>query len=273
MSARNLDRLTLKEVSDLLDFVPSDDRDEWIRIGGILKDEFGTDGFAVWDEWSRRSARYIEKDAIAVWRSLGQNAKKAAVGTLIYLGSRHGWRRDERAADRAEVSPTEPRRASPPERDTSAYATKLWLSASFGDAVVGEHPYAVRKGINWAAGAKRGKASGRLIGSEADCLVVPIRTDAVGKLQGVQCINVTGDKQSFGKISGGCLVLGHTVKLSIPWYVAEGWASAVSVVFHHHRGNAVCAVAFGKHNLMHTADLLSRVFAPDQITVLQERDA
>lgn len=67
-------------------------------------------------------------------------------------------------------------------------------------------------------------------------------------------------------------MLGNTLDKHLQWYVAEGWASAYSVVFHHHRGNAVCAVAFGKHNLMPTAEILSRVFNPHKVMVLMEQD-
>lgn len=156
---------------------------------------------------------------------------------------------------------------------TQQYAAELWLACQFEDEIVGAHPYAVAKGIDWAAGAGRTTASGLRVGRNADCLIVPIRTEATGKVQAVQAINASGDKQTFGPIKGGCLVLGNTLDLSIPWYVAEGWASAVSVVFHHHGGNAVCAAAFGKSNLDPAAEILSRVFAPPEITILEERDA
>jgi len=56
----------------MLAFIPSDDRDLWVKVGGILKDELGETGFAVWDDWSRTSDRYVERDARDVWRSLGK---------------------------------------------------------------------------------------------------------------------------------------------------------------------------------------------------------
>jgi phage/plasmid primase-like uncharacterized protein len=161
---------------------------------------------------------------------------------------------------------------TPPGRDKTAEALRLWLSARKDDATVGTHPYAARKGINWAAGAGRGSATGEVIGRDADSLIVPIRTDATGKVQGVQCINPGGAKQTFGSITGGCLLLGNTLDRRIPWYVAESWASAVSVVFHHCRGNAVCAVAFEKRNLDSTAEILERVFDPPEIVVFREVD-
>jgi len=195
----------------------------------------------------------------------------------------HGWTAREALERVAEACgmdgkdpvPIAPRRASakpPPPSRTADYALELWRAARTEDAVVGTHPYAISKGITWAAGAGRAVASGRIVGKRADCIVVPIRTGGTGKVQAVQCINASGAKQSFGPIKGGCLLLGNTLDKKIPWYVAEGWVSAASVVFHHHRGNAVCAVAFGKEQLMPVAKMLDASFGAD-ITVLQEQDA
>ena len=268
MSARNLDRMTIESAWALLQFIQADDRDLWVKVGGILKDEFGDAGFSIWNEWSQTSDSYIEKDAASVWKSLGKNSKRAGLGTLIYLAREGGWSPDAKATETAPA----PRAAPPAGASTGAYAGRLWLASSFDDAVVGSHPYCLKKGIAWAAGAGRGTASGSRIGRDADCVIVPIRTDGTGKLQGVQCINAEGVKQTFGAVTGGCLMIGNTHDTQIPWYVAEGWASAVSVVFHHHHGNAVCAAAFGKHNLMPTAQILSRVFNPPEVIVLQEQD-
>ena len=163
----------------------------------------------------------------------------------------------------------ESRRLPPAGDDSTTQGLRLWLAGRTDDSTVGAHPYAVRKGITWAAGAGRGLASGKVIGQDADCLLVPIRTDGTGKVQAVQCINAAGAKQTFGKITGGYLVLGNTLDRHIPWYVAEGWASAVSVVVHHHRGNAVCAAAFCHSNMVPVAEMLSRQFGPDEIIVLE----
>lgn len=271
MSARQFDRTTLDEAFGMLACIPAEDRDLWVKLGGILKDEFGDDGFGIWDAWSQTSDRYREKDARAVWRSLGKTGRRASMGTLVHLARQHGWRA---GASPLPVPLPKPKSApAAPQRDLSAYAARLWLAATFDDEAVTSHPYARRKGIVSAGGARRGAASGRVIGSSADCLIVPIYTGGTGKLQGVQCINAEGDKQTFGPATGGCLLLGNTLNLAIPWYVAEGWASAYSVVFHHRRGDAVCAVAFGKHNQRATADLLAGSFQPDRVDVLIEEDA
>lgn len=193
----------------------------------------------------------------------------------------HGWSPREALAHVAAALhmggpiPSPILRRKPPTRpvpvpNTGNYAREIWRRSATDDATVGAHPYARKKGIDWAAGAGRARASGLVIGRKADCLVVPVRTLG-GTLTAVQCINPRGEKQTFGPIKGGCLLLGNTLDRSIPWYVSEGWASAVSVVFHHHNGNAVCAVAFGNRQLLPVARMLDAAFGVD-ITVLEEQD-
>ena len=270
----NPDRTQSVEPGDaweMLMHIPADDREEWVKIGGILKDEFGDAGWTLWDEWSQTGRNYKARDARDVWKSLGKNDTRARIGTLIHIAKRYGWGRSSGPP----IAPPTPRPAPAPDpinRSTQAYASELWLAGCWDDEVVGQHPYARKKGIEWAAGAKRGTASGKLIGRNADCLIVPVRERAIGQIQAVQCINANGAKQTFGPIKGGCLVLGNTLDKTIPWYIAEGWASAVSVVFHCHRGNAVCAVAFGKHNLEPTQDMIDEIFDPKRSIILEEED-
>jgi len=60
---------------------------------------------------------------------------------------------------------------------------------------------------------------------------------------------------------------------SLVWYVCEGWASAYSTVFHHQKGNGVCACSFGKSNLDNTAKLIAKHHQPDGILILRENDS
>ena len=138
------------------------------------------------------------------------------------------------------------------------------------DSFIAEHEYSRSKGIDWAAGAGRGKASGKLVGKDADCIIIPVRNIEGTKVQGVQCINEDGIKQSFGSISGGSLLLGNTLNRNATWIVAEGWASAVSTVFHH--GEEVCACAFGKGNMMNVANQISEHYSPKNIDIHREQD-
>lgn len=153
---------------------------------------------------------------------------------------------------------------------TAIYARELWLQAHKDDAVIAAHPYAIKKGIDWAAGAGRAMASGKVIGRNADCIVIPIRS-VTGQLLAVQCINPAGDKQTFGSMGeDGCLLLGNTLDRSIPWAVVEGWADGASFVFHIYKGNAVAVVAFGINRMRKAAQAVARQFQPTELAIVED---
>lgn len=103
--------------------------------------------------------------------------------------------------------------------DTADYARQLWGEASSG--CVQFHPYAKKKQITHDFGARRGRASGRIIGRDKDCIIIPMRSWD-GDLVGVECINWDGDKQTFG--SKGQLILGHPEGATYV-HITEGWAT------------------------------------------------
>lgn len=151
---------------------------------------------------------------------------------------------------------------------TQQYAIQLWNEAVHG---VQFHPYAQKKQITWEAGAKRHPSvSGRVIGQAQDCILVPIRNIETNKIVSVQAINHAGKKQTFGPVRGHGFICGNTLSKSIPWVVVEGWADAISVVFHVYEGNAVCFAAMGMNNMDRVADEVVRVYAPDTLTILED---
>lgn len=143
---------------------------------------------------------------------------------------------------------------------TYSYAVEVWRESNDDDPPpsyepdpegyrVDTHPYAAKKLITHAFGARRGTASGRLIGKSADCVIVPNR-DWEGQLVGVECINEDGLKQTFG--SKGLLVLGYPEGAPLI-HVCEGWATAwaLSKLF---QDQFACVVAFGKSKLETLSD-------------------
>jgi len=193
----------------------------------------------------------------------------------------HGWTAREalqRVAqytgmDSSDPVPIAPRRAPakpPPPSRTADYALELWRAARTEDAVVGTHPYALAKGITWAAGAGRAMVSGKIVGNRADCLIVPIRS-MDWRVIAVQAINASGAKQTFGPLGDdGCLILGNTLDRSIPWVIVEGWADAVSVAFHIYKGNAVAAAAFGVKRMDRIARAIADHYQPDEVVILED---
>ena len=69
MPQRNHQPLTPEQAWEMLQFIPADDREDWIKVGMALKSEFGDDGFPLYDDWSRSSIKYNSKSCIMAWRS------------------------------------------------------------------------------------------------------------------------------------------------------------------------------------------------------------
>lgn len=280
MAIRDCNGLSPDDIWAMLSVIDAHDRDDWRKVGMAIKSHLGDAGWTLFDDWSQTADNYQASAARSVWRSF--RGSGIGIGTLFHLAKQNGWRRD---------SPTTPapapRRAPKPQRSTAGYAAELWLRANkwmdaddwlchpSPDELVITHPYAINKGITSAGGAARGIATGPTIGKNADCIIVPIRENGIGKVQAVECINAQGDKCGFGPKSGGYLLLGNTLDKSIPWYVAEGWADAFSLVWHWPNpdgskpDNCACAAAFGKE-LDKCAELIIEHHAPDEIIIVHD---
>lgn len=256
--------VSLDNAFSMLQCIPAIDRDMWLKVGMAIKWEFGEKGWGLFDAWSHTADNYNPQAAKSVWQSL--NGSGVTIGTLVYLAKEYGYRGS--CASRQSSKPGWPQRAAP--RPTSDYAKQLFLGAIKDDQSVANHPYAKSKGIHVAAGAGRGIASGKLIGKNADCLIVPIRHLQSNRVQGVQVINTQGIKQTFGQLSSGACILGDRENLSATWYVVEGWASAVSVVFDH--GKDVCACSFGKSSQNKIAKIIAESYQPNEVVIYREVD-
>lgn len=104
------------------------------------------------------------------------------------------------------------------EGDRVQIARNLWDMAGDG---VEHHPYAYKKKITDAFGARRGRGFGRIVGNGSDCIVIPMRS-IEGDLVGVELINESGEKQTFGH--KGYLTLGNPEAAKFI-HVTEGWAT------------------------------------------------
>lgn len=273
MTAQAQREITLEDARQMLLAIPSDDRALWVQMGMAVKAEFGDSAFGIWDAWSQGSDKYSRKDAAAVWRSIKPTAPSGntpTIASLVYQAKAHGWRPDAPVQPvRAPRKPVAPPKAAP---STKTYALELWMACDRSNEAVRSHPYAQKKGIDWHAGAGRVQASGRVVGRDADCIVVPIRENATGRVQGVQVINPEGAKQTFGSLSGGALLLGNDLDKRIPWSVVEGWADAVTFAFHWHHGHAVGICAFGKSRMDDVARMIDEIYRPREVLVIHDAE-
>lgn len=216
----------------------------------------------------------------------GQGGDPIAGDGFDLLNHVHGWTVKDAFLEVADVlgvqgtprGERKPRRAPPPpapsvlhQPTTAAYALAIWRRLEDQDADVASHPYARFKGIAWPAGAVRGPVSGSVVGQDADCLVIPIREIATFEVRAVQVINAQGKKQTLGSVSGRGFGCGNTLDRAIPWYVVEGWADAISAVFHIHRGNACAFAAFGGGKVQVTlAQAVVDAYGPNKLTIAKD---
>jgi phage/plasmid primase-like uncharacterized protein len=154
------------------------------------------------------------------------------------------------------------------------YASAIWSLTDRSDAAVAAHPYAARKGIHHAAGAGRCIVHGTwsVVGTDADCIVIPSRDFITGELVGVELINAEGAKQSLGQ--RGVLILGNDLDERLPILIVEGWASAAVAVFGtaFYSGNGCGVVAGGKARMDKVAELVAAQYPARTITILRESD-
>ena len=200
----------------------------------------------------------------------------------------HGWSRQEafRAVKeylglastlpprKTPQRPPEAARPASPTATTADYARALWARVNRDDAVVAGHPYCQAKRIGWAAGAGRGRASGRLIGQEADCIVVPVRSPD-GALVAVECLSEHRDgtgkflRQSFGPKSAGWLTIGNDLDPNLSRYVVEGWATGAKML-EHLGGNCAVFIAFGAGRMRAVAEEVERRWPGSEVIICQE---
>ncbi len=78
-----------RRVADALNHINADDRDVWLECGMAIKDHFGDAGRDLWDNWSRRSDKYDDRDQEKVWRSF--RGTGVGLGTLFHRARQGGW--------------------------------------------------------------------------------------------------------------------------------------------------------------------------------------
>lgn len=81
----------------MLDCIPSDDYDVWLKVGMALKHE-GAD-CSVWDDWSRSSSKYRAGACERKWRTFNRN--DVTGGTIYHIATQYGYKpeRDDTVYD------------------------------------------------------------------------------------------------------------------------------------------------------------------------------
>jgi hypothetical protein len=79
-----------RRVRSALYSINADDRDLWLQCGMAIKDEFGNSGRLLWDDWSRQSDKYVERDQDRTCNSFKGHGIR--IGTLFFRAQQAGWR-------------------------------------------------------------------------------------------------------------------------------------------------------------------------------------
>lgn len=81
--------MTLHEAKGILTHLPlgewCEDRDGWLQVGMALHHEFGgsEEGFGLWAEFSKQSAKFDEKNQRQVWKSFRTKPNSVRMATLV----------------------------------------------------------------------------------------------------------------------------------------------------------------------------------------------
>ncbi|MFM0201331.1 DUF927 domain-containing protein [Paraburkholderia fungorum] len=247
-----------------LSAIPADvPRDTWWKIAAALKHEFGEDGFALFDAWSRTTDRYDEAAARDTWRSLKASGG-IRIGSLYEIAKSHGFdpkrhhvatpttvertRRAKEQRERAEQDARAQVDEAQQRIRAADRASTLWESAA---AASDDHPYLQGKTVR-AHGLRLYRGNLRIGGMACDgALMVPLRA-ASGDLTSLEFIAADGEKRflSGGSKAGSFCLIGDDYTRIV---IAEGYATGASAF---EATSYAVAVAFDAGNLRRVASAL-----------------
>ena len=263
------------EVQNALSYIDSRDREVWFEVGAALKDEFGEDGFHLWDNWSQSAQNYKSQDAKSVWKSIKPG--HIHIGSLFHYAKEGGYRPSKpyvpptaeeqarRAAEALARQQAEEQARVEKQAAVKSNAQNIWSRAKPADP---NHPYLTAKGITdpaAIAGLRQNPYKGDMN------LLVPVMYDR--EIVNLQSINQDGNKRFLagGQVKGGYAVVGDMSKAETGLVIAEGFATAGSI--HQATGKPVI-VAFNATNMVTVSERLANTLPPNiPVTIAVDNDA
>jgi hypothetical protein len=79
----------LVKAKEVLAFIPADDYEVWVRVGMILKGEFGDNAYDLWNHWSSQAESYNPEIMFNKWSSF--NGSGLTIATLVAMGKDNGY--------------------------------------------------------------------------------------------------------------------------------------------------------------------------------------
>lgn len=302
-----LDSLSLDAAQEALRSIPCQcSRADWIKYARILFDEFGDDGFGIWDAWSKDHPEYNEKRALQAWKSAVRTGggRPATIATLVYDAKRNGWRptrkhnaKRDASAQRAHEEARARRRAELQAAEAAAQAAaalraaELWAAATLDPA---GHPYLERKRVG-AYGIRRAAEwvrewvdpeTGEVhTWRDKDALIIPIWSGpgVLASLQAILPARTIGraprdgekdqrrDKDYLrdGRKHGCYCTIGRIKPDVTVVIICEGYATGASL--HEATGYPVM-VAFDAGNLQPVAEALRAKLPSVRIVIASDND-
>lgn len=287
MNAR--EPIPLETAERMLSYVRgADDRDTWVKMANILKDEYGEEARAAWIDWGQQSASFNERDARDVWKTAGGGSgSRATMGTVVHLAKEGGYKREasERRMSPEEIADSIARRdARQAEHarqeaiataSAAAEANDFWQHATPAES----HPYLSRKNIAGSGARILDEMPATRIDPETgeihtftvrNVLLVPMR-HGPGPLVGLQAINADGSKRFLRgtPVSGAYHVLGKPDRRGTV-VIAEGFATAATI----HQATGLCTVvAFNAGNLRPVAEKIRAAMPDARLVIAADDDA
>lgn len=244
------------DIKAALEYLESDDRQLWVRMGGAIKSELGEAGFDIWNDWSAKADNYNARAAKNTWKSLRPGIVN--INTLFYEAIQEGYRRDrpytpptpQELEERKRVAEEKRQQAEAERQAEMAEAAQLAKSqyAELTPLRSLNHDYLVNKLID-------DRSLLRQVRREGDNLVIPLKKN--GEITGLQRINKTGFKSwtEGMELSGSSLVIGSWSNHSNGVVLTEGYATAASI---HKATGLTTIVCFAGFNLKEVAERLPK---------------
>lgn len=236
----------MKEVIAALEFVSPDERSTWLKVGMAIKSEHGNEGFAAWNDWSKRADSYKPQSAKEAWRSFKADGG-VTIRSLFYLAREAGWTGEGAPKDRTDEAiarANRERQVAISKRRQEHAEAALRAAKVLSESVIETHPYLERKGF------PDQKMYVWYRGEEQRRLIIPLRIGRV--LSSIQIINEDGAKRflSSGRASGAEYRFGRDEPGAVH-VLCEGWATGLTVAKALKAANrpAVVHVAFSCGNL------------------------
>lgn len=82
----------VRDLMQALDFIDSDDRDTWLKVGMALHATGDSRGYQIWCDWSIKSGKFDSKDQYRVWRSFRYKGLDGiGIATIFAIAKDQGW--------------------------------------------------------------------------------------------------------------------------------------------------------------------------------------